>query len=127
MSVRPATDDPRKNRAHDGSVRTDTDQLADRLQELFGANLVAHMAGISDVKRVHRWSKGGGMNAQSERRLRAAYQVAWRLLEHDSAETVRAWFIGMNPQLEYEAPADAIRDDRAREVMVAAEAFIEGA
>lgn len=112
--------------AHDDSVRSDPRDITAFLKELFGPKLVAHMAGVTDDKRVHKWVNGEGMNPQAEARLRAAYQIAWRLLDHDSAETVRAWFIGMNPQLDYEAPADAIRDDRHRQAMVAAEAFLAG-
>lgn len=117
----------RRTRAHDGSVRAETNEITSFLRELFGPKLVAHMAGISDDKRVHKWVNGERMSTQSENRLRAAYQIAWLLLDHDSAETVRAWFIGMNPQLDYEAPATAIREDRHRLAMVAAEAFVAGA
>lgn len=117
----------RRSHAHGGSVRSEPQEITGFLREVFGARLVAHMAGVSDEKRVHKWAKGEPMASRSETRLRAAYQIAWFLLEHDSAETVRAWFIGMNPQLDYEAPAEAIREDRHREVMVAAEAFVEGA
>lgn len=119
--------DQRTTSPHDGSVRAQPQEITGFLRELFGAKLVAHMAGIADDKRVHKWANGAPMSPTSESRLRAAYQVAWYLLEHDSAETLRAWFIGMNPQLDFEAPADAIRDDRPREVMVAAKAFVEGA
>ncbi|MDP8931627.1 MAG: XRE family transcriptional regulator [Actinomycetota bacterium] len=108
-------------------MRAQTHEITAFLQEIFGAKLVAHMAGVSDDKRVNKWIKGEGMGQQSEARLRAAYQIAWFLLAHDTAETVRAWFIGMNPQLDYVAPAEAIREDRHRHAMVAAEAFVEGA
>jgi hypothetical protein len=97
------------------------------MRELFGPKLVAYMAGVADEKRVHKWANGEGMSSQSEARLRSAYQIAWLLLDHDSAETVRNWFIGMNPQLEYEAPATAIREDRHQQAMIAAEAFVTGA
>ncbi|MDP8931880.1 MAG: XRE family transcriptional regulator [Actinomycetota bacterium] len=127
MNVRSREGTDRKTRAHDDSIRAETDKITAFLQEIFGAKLVAHMAGVSDDKRVNKWIKGEGMSAQAEARLRAAHQIAWFLLAHDSPETVRAWFIGMNPQLDYEAPADAIRDDRHRHAMVAAEAFVEGA
>jgi hypothetical protein len=117
----------RRAGAHGGSLRSATQEVTTFLREIFGARLVAHMAGVDDEKRIHKWAKGESMTIRSEDRLRAAYQVAWFLHEHDSAETVRAWFIGMNPQLDYEAPAGAIRDDRHREAMVAAEAFVQGA
>lgn len=126
MVVRSREGTDRKTRAHDGSVRAKTHEITAFLQEIFGAKLVAYMAGVSDEKRVNKWIKGEGMNQQAEARLRAAHQIAWYLLDHDSAETVRAWFIGMNPQLDYVAPADALREDRYRHVMVAAEAFVEG-
>lgn len=127
-STRAADNDKQsRERIHDQSVRSSPDDIAQFLFELFGAKLVAHMANVKDDKRVHKWMNGEGMSTASEDRLRAAYQVAWRLLDDDSPETVRAWFIGMNPQLDYEAPADRIRSGHDREVMVAAEAFLNGA
>lgn len=120
-------DKDHRTRAHDESVRSNPADITAFLLELFGESLVAHMAGVADKKRVHKWIAGEGISSTSESRLRSAYQVAWRLLDQDAAETVRAWFIGMNPQLEYEAPADLIRDDRHREVMVAVDAFLDGA
>jgi hypothetical protein len=127
MEVRTEQKSDQRGRAHGGSVRAETREITAFMRELFGPKLVAHMAGVSDDKRVHKWANGEGMSAQAEARLRAAYQIAWLLLDYDNAETVRNWFIGMNPQLDYEAPATAIREDHFQQAMVAAEAFLAGA
>jgi len=55
------------------------------------------------------------------------YQVLQLLLTVDSPHVARAWLIGMNPQLDDEAPADVIREGRLREALVAAQAFVSGA
>jgi hypothetical protein len=46
--------------------------------------------------------------------LRDTSQVVELLAEVDADQVVRAWFIGMNPQLEDEAPAELIADGRHR-------------
>jgi hypothetical protein len=61
-----------------------------------------------------------------ERRLREAYQVFQLVQSVESPHTVRAWFIGLNPQLDDESPAEALAEDRFREVMAAARAFVTG-
>ncbi len=48
------------------------------------------------------------------------------LLAEDSVHVVRAWFIGMNPQLNDDSPAGAIRDGRMKEALGAAKAFMSG-
>ncbi len=40
--------------------------------------------------------------------------------------TVRAWFLGLNPQLDDHSPAQSIRDGDFRDVLVAARAFLAG-
>lgn len=37
---------------------------------------------------------------------------------------IRAWFMGMNPQLGDESPIEALREGRVRDVMAAARAFV---
>ena len=62
----------------------------------------------------------------AEKRLRAAYQV-FRLLEGCEAfPTIRAWFMGMNPQLDDLSPTEAIANDQYRDVMSAARTFASG-
>ena len=49
------------------------------------------------------------------------------LLTVDAADTVRAWFIGMNPQLDDEAPLNEIAAGNTKAVIGAARSFILGA
>lgn len=116
----------RRQQAHDASVRENIHEIAGFLQEIFGQKLVAHMAGVADYRRVGEWTDEVTPNPRSQTRLRTAYRVAWMLLEEDEAEIVRAWFIGLNPQLDDTAPADALRDDRFKDVIDAADAFLAG-
>jgi hypothetical protein len=46
------------------------------------------------------------------------------LLATDSPAVVRAWFMGMNPQLDDENPAEVLAEGRSREVMAAARAYV---
>lgn len=49
------------------------------------------------------------------------------MLKGDDADpTIRAWFMGMNPQLDDVSPAEALAEDRFREVLAAARAFLAG-
>jgi hypothetical protein len=62
---------------------------------------------------------------RSEQRLRQAYQGTQFLLEAEAPDTVRAWFMGMDPYLDDQAPALVLRDDPAA-VLRAARAFRAG-
>jgi len=113
--------------AHERSVSFATKDVARYLQETLGQKLVAYMAGVNDPKRVGLWAQGAqNPRDEAERRLRAAFQVFHLLLTEDSAHVVRAWFIGMNPQLDDDSPAEAIRDGRLKDTLAAAKAFIAG-
>lgn len=100
--------------------------IAGYLREVLGERLTAVVAGTDDAEVLRRWVRGeehprGG----AENRLRDSYEVVQILLEHEAPSTVRAWFRGMNPFLEDEAPALMIGKD-PRRVMAAANAFQTG-
>ncbi len=112
---------------HHRSVSFEIAEVAKYLQDALGQKLVAYMAGVNDPKRVGRWAQGlQTPRADAERRLRAAFQIFHLLLASDGDHVVRAWFIGMNPELDDDAPADAIREGRLKEVLTAAKAFTAG-
>jgi hypothetical protein len=101
--------------------------VAGHLQDVLGQKLVAHMTSVRDPKGVGPWARGAQVpRLEAERRLRATYQILHLLLTVDSPHVARAWFIGMNPQLHDEAPAEVIREGRLREALVAAQAFVSG-
>lgn len=114
--------------AHREAVGSSLGDVANFLQEVLGRRLVAYVAGVKDPKTVSRWAKGevGEARWESERRLRVAYEISQLLVRFDSPRVVKAWFIGPNPQLDDESPAEAIREDRLKEAMGAARAFVAG-
>lgn len=91
------------------AVRTPIPQVAAYLQEALSQRLTAVVAGVSDAKAVGQWARGKRVpGPEVQQRLRNAYQITTMLLEVEDPETVRAWFRGMNPDLDDEAPALAL-------------------
>lgn len=114
--------------AHRQAVVTPVDDVASFLQDLLGRRLVAYVAGVKDAKTVSRWASGevGSVRQESEERVRTAYEVAQLLVQFDSPRIVKAWFIGLNPQLDDVSPAETIREGRLKKAKAAARAFVAG-
>lgn len=113
--------------AHRTTVETSTADVAAFLKDVFGQKFVAYIAGVSDPKTVGRWAKGErAPRGEAEHRLREVFRIFQLLQTQESPHTVRAWFVGLNPQLDDESPAEAISDGRVRDVLVAAKAFLAG-
>lgn len=102
-------------------------QIATYLSENIGPKLVAYMVGKS-TQTVARWAAGTQQPPQPEveSRLRGIFQIVQMLVEVDSRHVVRAWLLGMNPQLEDRSPAEVIAEGQMREAMTAARAFTSG-
>ena len=110
--------------AHAQAARIDTAPMVETLQHILGQRLTAVIADVSDAKAVGKWARGErAPHPESEQRLRNAFHVAQLLLQRESPVTVRAWFIGMNPELEDRSPALVIGEDPTR-VLQAARAFL---
>lgn len=90
---------------------TPIEDIVQFLDELFVPQLVAYMAPPGPER---------GPN------LRAAYHTAILLLDYEAADTVRAFFVGMNPDLDDKTPAECIRAGRHEDVLNAATAMIAG-
>lgn len=112
--------------AHRKAVETTFADIVKALQEALGPGLVAFMAGDVERKTVTRWVDGKNARRESEERLRVAFQAMQLLLSRDSPHIVRAWFIGLNPQLDDTSPAQAVHDGELREVLLAAKSFTLG-
>lgn len=109
------------------TARVDFTQIAAFLRENLGTSLLALTAGVA-AETVGRWVSGQRRPQPThEQRVRDTYTIFRMICEVDAAATARAWFMGMNPQLDDLSPAEAIRDGKHREVMAAARAFIAGA
>ncbi len=115
-------------RAHRQSVHASTAEVVGYLRELLSRRLVAYIAGVKDAKTVTRWASGEVENVrdENEKRLRTAYEIAQLLVRFDSPRVVKAWFIGLNPQLDDTSPAEAIHDGDLKAAMSAARAFVAG-
>lgn len=112
--------------AYERAARASVSEMATYLQDLFGQKLTALMVGSKDPKAVGKWARGErDPHPDVEQRLRGVFQVAVFLLQAESRQTVRAWFMGMNPQLDDRAPALVI-GEHPTEVMQAARAFLAG-
>lgn len=113
--------------AHRTAVQATIQDVVRYLQEVLGQKLTAHIAGVSDARTVGRWASGErSPRAEHEQRLRCAYQIFQLLLDEEAPPTIRAWFLGLNPQLDDESPAESVRKDMFRETLVAARAFLAG-
>jgi hypothetical protein len=113
--------------AHRRVTESSIQQITEYLEEVLGRKLVATLAGVKDQKAVGRWTSGEREPRRgAEERLRAAYQIFRLLMAVEAPHTVRAWFIGLNPQLHDESPILVIQEGRFQEAMVAARAYIAG-
>ncbi len=112
--------------AHEQATRATVPELPGYLQDLFGQKLTAVMVGIRDPKAVGKWARGErAPHPEAEQRLHNIFQVAELLMQVESRQAVRAWFVGMNPQLNDQAPALVIAENPT-EVMQTARAFLAG-
>lgn len=118
---------PRSTRqlAHLRALNRDATSAVKVLAETLGKAVVAVIMN-RDVKTVSRWIAGQEPRGDDEqRRLRDTLQIVEFLLATDSPAVVRAWFMGMNPQLDDENPAEVLAEGRSRDVMAAARAYVD--
>ncbi|NNL85258.1 MAG: hypothetical protein HKP27_06375 [Myxococcales bacterium] len=117
--------------AYEHAARVPFPALVKELCEILGAKLVAYIAGVGEVRAVRQWSEGE-REARSPvpERLRVALHVARLILSHDNPSVVRAWFQGLNPQLDDRSAARLLREGALEEVgpqiLSAARAFVSG-
>lgn len=110
--------------AHNLAARMPVAAVAGYMQDTLGQRLTAVIARVGDTKAVGQWAKGTRRpHPKVEARLRHAFQVVQLLMQVESSETVRAWFLGMNPELDDQSPALMIADD-PQAVLKAAKFFL---
>lgn len=102
-----------------------SDQVA-ALKTLLGPRLMSLAMAVDPVT-VDRWISGGSKpRLENEQRIRSAYQIFELLKPVEASPTIRAWFMGMNPQLDDRSPAEAIAEGDLRSALAAARAFQTG-
>lgn len=94
------------------------------VSETLGVKMVAVITGVKSGRTIKRWGEGS-QNPLPKRRmaLHNTLSVLELLKEKESAETIKAWFIGANPELNFQAPALAI-SKKPNEVILAAKTFL---
>lgn len=117
--------------AHNRVVRASFPEVAGELRAILGAKLCAYLGSVKETRAVHEWADGAREpSVETQRRLRLALQVAIAIADADGPEVTRAWFQGLNPQLEDRSPARLLREGEIDEVgpaVIAAErAFLVG-
>jgi len=128
MAVHPVA---RPELAHVQATRAAFDEVAARLRDLLGPKLTAYLGSVKETRAVNQWVSGEREPSEAvQLRLRHALQVALMIAEADDAGVARAWFQGMNPQLDDRSPARLLRegdlDEVGPEVLRAARAFLVG-
>jgi len=110
--------------AHRQAIRADVAEVAAAMQDVFGQRITATIAGVRDPRAVGKWARGERLpHPETERRLREAMRVTELLLEVEPPTIVRAWFVGLNPDLGDRVPALVVADDPAA-VLGAARSFL---
>ena len=109
---------------HERAQRIERRELVRSLVADLGAGLTARLAGVDDEQVVRAWAEGRRpLDAASEARLRDAYEVVQTLLGWEGSDTIRAWWVGANPELRDMAPARVLATD-PQAVLDAAYCFI---
>ena len=113
--------------AHRHAIRQEVRKIAQVLQETLGQKLTAYAVGVKDPKAIGRYAKGTQEPREgTERRLRDVYQIVKLLSGVEAPATIRAWMIGMNPQLGDEAPIESLHQADNASVLHAADNFRTG-
>lgn len=114
---------------HEITARMDIHELVRRLNLHLGPLLVATLAGSKDPKLPYKWAKPDGKGVTPgptfQKRLQLAHRIWLSLADAEGEAIARSWFIGGNPFLSEDTPLTAIREDRHKEVLDAATAFLE--
>lgn len=98
--------------------------VATYLQEALGQCLTAVVVGVDDAREVGQWARGERiLHPEVAARLRHAFQVTMLLMQPEDADTVRAWFRGMDPNLGDEPTALVLATAPTR-VLQATRAFL---
>lgn len=115
--------------AHRRAVHADLQTMSSTLVQVLGRVLVAGIVGVRNPKTISRWASGEVTSVRdrySEERLLATYQIVTFLQDYEADATIRAFMIGMNPELNDQSPARGLIDGRYTDVMAAAKGLVAG-
>jgi hypothetical protein len=124
--LRDAKDLSVMGQAHEQALHTSAQEAARIVLDVLGGALAAYVLRVKDRKTIQRWAAGSivAIRPEHEATLRGVLEIIVLLSRFEGPETVRAWFLGMAPELNDTAPARAVHDGRLPQAMNAARAFI---
>lgn len=114
-------------KVHRKSVQKTLPEMAKFLDEVLTRPLLMYIVDVKDPKTIARWIKGEVSAIRSlevEKRLRAADQMVEYLLLVEDARSIPGWFLGMNPTLDDESPAEVLHDGRLSDALGAASSYV---
>lgn len=101
------------------------DQVA-ALKALLRPKLMS-LALVADPVSVDRWiADEARPRLEQQQRIRTAFQIVELLKPVEADPTIRAWFMGANPQLGDRSSAESIAESELGAVLAAARAFRVG-
>jgi len=118
----------RRADVHRRAIGSDVATVTKMLQSHLGQALLAVIVN-SQPRTIARWISGQSTpSAATEKLLRDVAQVFDVITTVDTPQVARAWFMGMNPQLDDNSPAEVLAEDpgATRAVMAAARAYVTG-
>jgi hypothetical protein len=117
-----------REKAHRAAMEASVQELAQALEAVLSRRLTAYLVNVQGGRTIARWASGDIItirDEETERRLRVAYEIVGLLREASAAtQTIRAWFISLNPRLNNQPPLEVIRNGQLHEAISAAEAFV---
>ena len=107
----------------DSGIRTIVRELVAAL----GPAFVAALAGATSKQLATQWAEADGPppGPDAVRRLRLAQRIWSLLVREQGEEGARSWLLRANPDLGGDSPLAAIKRDRARDVMRAADSLLD--
>lgn len=100
------------------------DAIARELREALGADLVARMTRV-EPELVDQWATGDQTpSAQDEQTLRAVFEIYKTLAEPQTPKLARAWLLGLNPNFEWQQPAEVFASGQMNDVLIEAENYV---
>jgi len=102
-------------------------EIVSELVRILGAPLVAILGEVRSTCAVREWTRGTSV-PDSIDRMRFALHIAMILLQREKPDVVRAWFGGLNPDLDDENPLLLIASrhdvETQRSILRAAQRYI---
>jgi hypothetical protein len=106
------------------AVKTPISEIVLELREVLGSAVIALLSGVN-IRNVQRWIDSESEPQDSAaQKLRAAYAAIKTISAVDEPAVIRAWFIGMNDQLDDFSPTESLAEGKLREVLGAARAYV---